>query len=163
MTRIPAFVAVAAAALILSACSSSPAPSDSGDSDAPDESSASGEMYGCTDAILDYISDKSYAAAEPIDPAGFAFYDDVTIATQPDCLVLDDTDGYERYGAFFKGDGLSVVDEIDAALDGAGYVQSDDYGPYVWWINGDEPTAAEHSVGAGPQSIDGDAWLWVTY
>lgn len=165
MTRIPAFVAVAAAALILSACSSAPAPSDSGDADSPAESSASTEMYGCTQEILDYISDKSYAAAKPIDPATLAFPDGVTIATVPECLVIDETDGYQRYGAFFAGDGQQAVSEIDAALDAAGYVQTDDYGPYVWWTadGTDGPTSAEHSVGAGPQVIDGADWFWVTY
>ncbi len=163
MKRMPAYVAVAATALVLSACSAAPAPSDSGAADSPDESSASTEQYGCTPAIFDYIADLSYAEAEPIDPAGLAFYDGITIERVPECLVVDKSGGYERYGAFFSGDGLDAIDQIDAALDGAGYVQSEDYGPYVWWTDGDDPTTAEHSVGAGPQVIDGDDWLWVTY
>ena len=163
MSRIPAYAAIAATALILTACSPAPSPGDSSEPDSSDESSASTEQYGCTPAILDYIADLSYPEAEPIDPAGFAFYDDVTIERVPECLVVDKSGGYERYGAFFAGDGLDAIAQIDAALDGAGYVQSDSYGPYVWWTDGDDPTAAEHSVGAGPQVIDGDAWLWVTY
>lgn len=163
MTRVPAYAALAATALILAACSAAPAPSDSGDADAPDESSASTEQYGCTPAIFDYIAELSYPEAEPIDPAGLAFYDGITIERVPECLVVDKSGGYERYGAFFQGDGLDAIDQIDVALDGAGYVQSEDYGPYVWWTDGDDPMTADHSVGAGPQVIDGDAWLWVTY
>ena len=163
MSRIPAYVAIAATALILTACSASSAPSDPSEPDSPDESSASTEMYGCTQGILDYIADLSYPEAEPIDPAELAFYDGITIERVPECLVVDMSGGYERYGAFFSGDGLDAVAQIDAALDGAGYVQSDDYGPYVWWTDGDDPTAAEHSVGAGPQIIDGADWMWVTY
>jgi len=163
MTRIPAFVAVVATAIVLSACSASPASSDPSEPDSPDESTASTEQYGCTPAIFDYIADLSYAEAQPIDPAGLAFFDGITIERVPECLVLDASSGTDRYGAFFSGDGLDAVAQIDAALDAGGYVQSDDYGPYVWWINGEEPTSAEHSVGAGPQVIDGADWMWVTY
>jgi hypothetical protein len=163
MSRIPAYVAIAATALILSACSASPQPSDPSEPDAPDQSSASTEMYGCTQGILDYIADLSYPEAEPIDPAGLEFYDSITIERVPECLVVDTSGGYERYGAFFSGDGLDAVAQIDVALDAGGYTQTDDYGPYVWWINGDEPMSAEHSVSAGPQVIEGADWMWVTY
>ena len=165
MTRIPAYVAIAATALILSACSPAPAPTDSGDGDAPDQSSASDEQYGCTQATLDYISDKSYAEAVPIDPASLEFPGGITIATVPDCLVIDETGGYQRWGAFFNGDGQQAFTEIDEALTAGGWVQTDDYGPNVWWTadgtNG--PTSADHSASGGPQVIDGADVFWVTY
>ena len=165
MTRIPAYVAIAATALILTACSPASTPTDAGDAEAPDTSSASGEMFGCTQATLDYISDKSYAQARPIDPATLEFPEGITISTVPDCLVIDETDGYQRWGAFFNGDGAQAFAEIDAALTDGGYVQSDDYGPNVWWTadGTDGPTSAEHSVGAGPQVIDGADVFWVTF
>jgi hypothetical protein len=165
MTRIPAFVAIAATALILTACTAAPSTSDSGDSDAPDTSSASGEMFGCTQATLDYIEPLSYANAVPIDPSTLEFPGGITIATVPDCYVIDETDGYQRWGAFFTGDGAQAFAEIDTALTDGGYVQSDDYGPNVWWTadGTDGPTSAEHSVGGGPQVIGGADVFWVTF
>lgn len=120
-------------------------------------------MFGCSQAILDYIAELSYPEAVPIDPAGMEIPDGITIATVPDCLVKDESGGYERYGAFFAGDGLAAVAELDSALEAGGYLQSDDYGPYVWWSDGDDPMAAEHAIGAGPQVIDGADWMWITY
>jgi hypothetical protein len=81
----------------------------------------------------------------------------------PTCLVKDEYGGAPRYGAFFPGDGAEAISQLDAALEAGGYVQSDDYGPYVWWSDGDDPLTAEHSVSVGPQVIDGADVLWLTY
>lgn len=165
MIRTRAVVALAATAILLSACSS-PAVDEE---DAPDtggttpQTNESTEMFGCTQGILDYIAELSFPEAEPIDPAGFAFPGDVTIATAPECLVVDESAGVERYGAFFPGDGLAVIAEADAALDAAGYQQADEWGPYIWWRGGNDPQTAEDSISAGPQVIDGVDYLWIQY
>lgn len=156
----------AAILLLLAGCSAPAVEIDDKAPSASDEAAGeqgSSEQYGCTPAMFDYIKDLSYPTAEAVDPTTLEIPDGITIATEPVCLVKDEYGGAPRYGAFFPGDGAEVIAELDAALEAGGYVQSDDYGPYVWWINGDEPTSAEHSVGVGPQVIDGADILWLTY
>ncbi len=177
ITRMRRAAAVAAALslvlLPLSACSSATEedpvvaeepgdePADDGADDEGDEGS-SGEMFGCTDGILAYISDKGYPSAEPLDPAGIEI-PDADFAEVPDCYVVDDYGGSPRYAAFWATDPQGVLATLGAALDAGGWEQSDDYGPLVWWKNGDDPTAAEHSLSAAPQPIDGVETLWASW
>ena len=162
MTRTPTVLAASdALLLVLAGCAGSPAADPSTPDEAPD--TASGEMFGCTQGILDYIAELSYPEAVPIDPATLEFPGGATIATEPSCLVKDESGGVTRYGAFFPGDGAQAIAELGPALEAGGYVQSADYGPYVWWIGGDEPVGAEHQVSVGPQVIDGADVLWLTY
>ena len=163
-----AIAASAALLLLLAGCGaqsteSGDTPSDTDATTTEGTEESSGEQYGCTEAIFDYIAELSYPEAIAIDPASLEIPDGITIATVPTCLVKDESGGVTRYGAFFPGDGAEAIADLGPALEAGGYVQSADYGPYVWWIGGDEPVGAEHQVGVGPQVIGGADVLWLTY
>ncbi|MGP3536402.1 hypothetical protein ACTU3I_16520 [Microbacterium sp. RD1] len=129
---------------------------------ADDGATASGDLFGCTDGILTYISDKGYPNAEPVDPATLEIPETAFDLT-PDCYVVDDYDGAPRYAAFWATDPQGVLSTLGAALDAGGWVQSDEYGPLVWWRDGDDPLSAEHSLSAAPQPIDGVETLWASW
>lgn len=170
--RYAAAAALVTCVIALSACAGeadtapdAPAepPATSGNATQSDTSAAPGQTYGCTDDVLAYLADSGYPDATPSDPATFAFPEGIGIAAVPDCYVVDDVAGATRSGAVFTSDPDAALAEIGAALTAAGYVQSDDYGPYIWWIGGDEPTSAAHAVGAAPQDIAGQPAVWATW
>jgi hypothetical protein len=127
-----------------------------------DTAAASGEMYGCTEAVLAYANEYGYPNATPLDPATLQI-PSVSFDVAPDCYVVDDYGGAERYGAFWSSDPQGVLTSLGAALDAAGYEQADEWGPLVWWLNGDDPTRAEVAVAAAPQPVDGVDMLWATW
>jgi hypothetical protein len=121
-----------------------------------------GEMFGCTQGILDYVSDKGYPSPEPLDPATLAI-PAAAFDQAPDCYLVDEDGGRTRYGAFWTSDPQGALTSLGASLDAAGYVQSEDYGPLVWWLNGDDPATAETQLNAAPQPIDGVETLWASW
>ena len=174
MTSRSSLVAATAALIVLlplSACSSGTAapPADDGGDAAPSASAPAAaapdepaETYGCTPELLAYAQQYGYPAAKPLDPASLEI-PDVTFAQGPTCYLTDEDTGAVRYAAFWAEDPQGVLTALGAALDEAGYQQSDDYGPLIWWKGGDEPTSAEHAVGAAPQPVDGVDVLYVTW
>lgn len=171
-TRARAAAAIAALLLLpLAACSAPAATQDDPTIAAEDDSepaeqteAASGGSFGCSEAVIAYANEYGYPAAVPLDPATF----EIPLATfevAPDCYLVDEETGATRYGAFWGTDPQGVLSSLGAALDSAGYVQSDDYGPLVWWFGGDDPLAAEHSISAAvqPEPIDGVEMLWATW
>jgi hypothetical protein len=169
-----AWVAATAAALLLlplTACTSTePAadepPASTREESAPAEEgtdeAASGETYGCTEEMIAHATEYGYPAAVPLDPATL----DIPLISfdiTPDCYLIDEETGAVRHAAFWATDPQGVVTALGEDLSAAGYVQSDDYGPYIWWFNGDEPIGAEHGVGAAPQPVGGTEMLWATW
>jgi hypothetical protein len=159
-------LAVAASALFLSACSVSVTSEDVTVTATPGTTTSSGgvtvtsEMYGCTDDVLTFAQEHGYPDAEPQNPSTPIAIGGVTMTTLPvTCLLRDEYGGYPRYAAYFAGSGSAVYDDVNAHLKDAGFVQSDEYGPWVWWRGGDGPTSAELAVGAGQIQIAGtDYW-----
>jgi hypothetical protein len=168
--RVVTLAAVAAGLLALAGCASAappvgseqPEPASSTPAGTVDGDAAEAATYGCTEAQLDHAREFGYPAAVPLDPATL----DVPLVAfdvVPDCYLLDEDTGAERYAAFWSEDPAATVARLGEALVSAGYVQSDDYGPYVWWYGGDEPMGAEHAVGAVPQPVGGVEMLWATW
>jgi len=136
-----------------------PAPSEEASGGA---AAGRGELYGCTEGMMAYFAEYGYPAAEALDPATFEI-PGVSLATAPDCYIVDEVSGAVRYGATWSDDPNGVLVQLGEALTAAGYVQSEDYGPLLWWRNGDDPITAEQSVAAAPQPIDGVEALWATW
>lgn len=131
----------------------------------PDSSPApnADPAFGCTDAILTHLQNNGFAGATPEDAASFTI-PDATVATQPDCYVVDEVSGATRSGAVWTTGIDATLAELGSSLTAAGYQQSDDFGPYVWWLNGTEPMTAEKAVGAAPQNLeDGTPILWASW
>jgi hypothetical protein len=176
--RAPRAVAAVAFALLLlplAACSagaSSPADDPAAEAPTAAESSApaddaasdpaSGETFGCTRALFDYVSDLGSPKPVALDPATFEI-PSVDFAETPDCYLVDDSGGAEHYSAFWSADPQGVLTGLGASLDAAGYVQSDEYGPLIWWMGGDDPLTAESTLTAASQPIEGIETLWATW
>lgn len=132
------------------------------ESQTPDPGAQPGEggTDGCTEPILTHLAENGFPDATPQDAATIAI-PDAQVATTPACYV---TDGAGRGGAVWTTDIQGVLAELGASLTAAGYEQSADYGPYVWWSGGTDPLSAEHSVGAAPQFLaDGTEILWASW
>lgn len=168
-------LATAASTLLLAAalagCAGSPSTSPgAGDGPAatsgpagPDAGGSSGgEAYGCTDGILDYLKEHGFPEPEPLDPATISI-PEAAFSGVPDCYIVDEYGGAPRYSAIWAGGGAGVLADLGAALTAGGYVQSSDYGPNVWWFDGEEPTTAAHALSAAEQPIDGADTLWVAW
>lgn len=123
---------------------------------------ASGETWGCTPGILEYLESNGFPEPQALDPATISIPQS-TFAVAPDCLAMADYGGYPRYSAVWTGDIEAVIADLGAALAAGGWEQSDEYGPYVWWFNGDGPTGAEHALGSAPQEIDGIPGFWASW
>jgi hypothetical protein len=172
--RALAAVAFALLLLPLAACSAGePSPAEDPAVEAPSaaESSApaddaasdpaSGE-FGCTRAIFDYVSDLGSPEPVALDPATFEI-PTVDFTKTPDCYLVDNSGGVEHYSAFWSADPQGVLTGLGASLDAAGYVQSDEYGPLIWWMGGDDPLTAESTLTAASQPIEGIETLWATW
>ncbi|MEN2740671.1 hypothetical protein ABCS02_22990 [Microbacterium sp. X-17] len=172
-------LAVAASALSLSACSAGVSPTPgattassspvgdayaTGDSTAAATSDAASDpMYGCTDAILSFANDHGYPDAVPQPPGTMMQLGGQPVLTAtPICVIEDENGGAPRFGAFFPAD-VPIHNKLAAALAAGGYMQSDNYGTNVWWINGDSPTSAEHAVSYAPQSIGDMSVNWLVW
>ena len=44
-----------------------------------------------------------------------------------------------------------------------GYQQSTGYGTSIRWLDGTDPSSARYAVGAGPQTVDGQTVIWMTW
>ncbi len=147
-----------------SPASPSPAESETPVRD-PEPSSApnADPAFGCTEAILTHLQANGFGGASPVDPASFSL-PDASVTADPACYVVDDASGSTRSGAVWTDDIDQTLSELGTSLTAAGYEQSPDYGPYVWWIDGSDPLDAERSVGAAPQDLaDGSPILWVSW
>jgi hypothetical protein len=169
-------LAITASALVLAGCSITSTSESVTVSQAPDSgtgasssadaggAAASGEMYGCTDDVIAFLTEHGYPDPVPQSPSTPIEIGGVTMTTLPvTCLIRDEYGGYPRYAAYFAGADTTVYDDVNANLTNAGYVQSDEYGPWVWWLNGEGPTSAEHAVGAGQIDIAGAPYWGFSY
>lgn len=119
--------------------------------------------FGCTEAILTHLQTNGFGGATPVDPASFDL-PDASVTAEPACYVVDEASGATRSGAVWTSDIDTTLAELGSSLTAAGYEQSPDYGPYVWWLNGTDPLNAERSVGAAPQNLeDGSQILWASW
>ena len=130
--------------------------------DASADDGASGEMYGCTPELIAYAEQYGYPDATPADPATFEI-PQATFTQTPECYIADEYDGAPRYAAFWVADPEGTLAALGTALTDAGFQQSEDYGPLVWWLNGDDPVGAEVAIAAAPQPIGDSTVLWATW
>lgn len=175
-TRIPRAAGVIVASflfgsLTLTGCAGGDSPASDTETDAappaastpsPVDDDSTGQMFGCTQTLIDYAADNGYPEATPADPATFSI-PEAAFEVTPDCYIADEYEGASRFGAFWVTDPDGTLAQLGAALDAAGYVQSDDYGPLVWWLGGDDPMTAEHAIAAAPQPVEGTTVLWATW
>jgi hypothetical protein len=173
LSRATGIVAAALVLLVmpLSGCSGGDTSADAEDDtvassapadDAPADDAASGEMYGCTPELIEYAAEYGYPDATPADPATFEI-PQATFTQTPECYIADEYDGAPRYAAFWTADPEGTLAALGTALTDAGFQQSEDYGPLVWWLNGDDPVGAEVAIAAAPQPIGDTTVLWATW
>lgn len=132
-----------------------------GSGDSAGAGGASGQMWGCTQSLLDFVRASGYPEAVAIDPATVDFVG-ATVKTAPDCATEDPTGGYDRQTAIWVNDPAGALTAFDADLKSSGYTELA-AGAGVWLLGGDDPTTAEHSIGAGLIDMNGTQALWATW
>ncbi|WP_336627273.1 MULTISPECIES: hypothetical protein [unclassified Microbacterium] len=163
---------LALAAVLCAGCSAgADAPADSAASAPPaaaspaagDSGAAGGGSYGCTDAMIAYMDANGYSDPTPHDSSEFTLPEASTPSILPTCYVDDEFGSAHRRGAMFTGDTDAALTAVGAALTAAGYRQSTGYGTSIWWLDGADPSSARYAVGAGPQTVDGQTVIWMTW
>jgi len=113
--------------------------------------------------MIAYMDANGYSDPTPHDSSEFTLPEASMPSILPTCYVDDEFGSAHRRGAMFTGDTDAALTAVGDALTAAGYQQSTGYGTSIRWLDGTDPSSARYAVGAGPQTVDGQTVIWMTW